>query len=1179
MIAKRHILYILLILLCGWNLAFGASELYIERLSGGNSAIIGDILQFRVVINTRGEDVTGVAFFLTIDSDHLEPVLVDGAPFVHGSFLQTGYATVNDTHEDSLHKADNANGIPGFQLDYFQTTGLAVGGEQPASNGIGVIATFSLKVVGITNSNTIPATITFDDDQINNRETGYYLKDTPGLRQRFSPSPQIFEIFLSGIKFYPPIPDTLIAPGNPYTYDVLPHMQGDLTKGAYTWSLETLSPVSNAAATINGSILSITSDNTSAGFLDLRLIAGQTTTTYADTQDITVTLNHTPQFTGSLPDIEFTEDQGLTRTKSLFVNDINHSDSDLLFTSYSDNIIIQDLGDNIRFSAIPDWYGDEQVTITVQDPLQQIYGDSILTQLNVTVNSENDAPILNFDPFDNVTVFYNTPKQLAFLTGVHVTDDSENLTWSAVSSDTTLLHATFAGSFLTLTSRDIQYSGTVPVTITVEDDENLSDSEILQIQVEPVQVELLPFPELTYLPGSPVQLNLNDYVDYPQNQKDTLAWTFSAISQAEKTPDNNVILNYNNTAQTLEISAQANHQALDYLTIHVAVNDNNFDADTVNLRILTVNRLTVLDIPSQILIQNTRQEILDLDNYVIDPNDDPEDITWSASGGDSLADISIDTLTHQLTIETNGSFVGTDTLYCVATNTSQEKDSTALIVQCMVYSLYPIISPLLPDTAFDWKSTTPRFYVDLDSYVWDFNSPDSLIQWTTQYDTTALRISINNEHHVTIQTRDISGDSPVIFQATNEGGYTTSDTIIVNVKSAEPPEWRMIPSISMTNSEICSTLVLGNFCIDPGGYDLTYTSISSNPDVEITIDSLTSKVYITPENGYYGRSSMIFRAANEDTLATSNLIILDISKSTTISCMINPVADWHVHFLVTTDPTATALNYTFRVDSVQQTLQFSNMDSTSSQKVWRAPYQFSEGESYQLSIEVLHSNGIAVKDSLWIQTPVAKSIPMMIADAAGDLQLNISGPASNVYYLSKSGTHFYHNEQFIRQMYTVHGNFSEESAIELSCQPSGQTDIICYQIINNHVENIPTFKDETGRLFASPKENLPFFFAKGQEIFDARILNQKMLCYPNPFNSHLKMQIYLRKTQNINLNVYNILGQVVYSRAMDVAPAGLLSHGWEGQDLHGNPLPSGLYFIQLSGQNFKSVIRKVTLMR
>jgi len=84
--------------------------------------------------------------------------------------------------------------------------------------------------------------------------------------------------------------------------------------------------------------------------------------------------------------------------------------------------------------------------------------------------------------------------------------------------------------------------------------------------------------------------------------------------------------------------------------------------------------------------------------------------------------------------------------------------------------------------------------------------------------------------------------------------------------------------------------------------------------------------------------------------------------------------------------------------------------------------------------------------------------------------------------------------------------------------------------------------------------------------------------YPNPFNASTKITYRLATDIDINLSVYNITGQKVALLESGKKNAGIHSVDWNGTDLSGNVLPSGVYLYRLEAGEFKS-IKKMFLIK
>ena len=84
--------------------------------------------------------------------------------------------------------------------------------------------------------------------------------------------------------------------------------------------------------------------------------------------------------------------------------------------------------------------------------------------------------------------------------------------------------------------------------------------------------------------------------------------------------------------------------------------------------------------------------------------------------------------------------------------------------------------------------------------------------------------------------------------------------------------------------------------------------------------------------------------------------------------------------------------------------------------------------------------------------------------------------------------------------------------------------------------------------------------------------------YPNPFNSETNIGFTLKKNNQINVSVFNLLGKKVEILVNQEMPAGNHYVQWNGQDDSGTPVTSGIYYYRLEAGTFSST-RKMLLMK
>jgi hypothetical protein len=94
---------------------------------------------------------------------------------------------------------------------------------------------------------------------------------------------------------------------------------------------------------------------------------------------------------------------------------------------------------------------------------------------------------------------------------------------------------------------------------------------------------------------------------------------------------------------------------------------------------------------------------------------------------------------------------------------------------------------------------------------------------------------------------------------------------------------------------------------------------------------------------------------------------------------------------------------------------------------------------------------------------------------------------------------------------------------------------------------------------------LPQTFALGQN-------------YPNPFNPATEIHFDVAKASHVTIKIYNVMGQEIAKIADQRMDAGSYIARWNGNDVHGVTVSSGVYFYRMDADNF-SEIRKMMLMK
>ncbi len=84
---------------------------------------------------------------------------------------------------------------------------------------------------------------------------------------------------------------------------------------------------------------------------------------------------------------------------------------------------------------------------------------------------------------------------------------------------------------------------------------------------------------------------------------------------------------------------------------------------------------------------------------------------------------------------------------------------------------------------------------------------------------------------------------------------------------------------------------------------------------------------------------------------------------------------------------------------------------------------------------------------------------------------------------------------------------------------------------------------------------------------------------PNPFNPETMITYSIPQKSHVNLNIYNIRGQLVKQIVTGNQESGVHSIRWDGKDKNGNGTASGVYFYRLDVEGQHSITKKMILMK
>lgn len=84
--------------------------------------------------------------------------------------------------------------------------------------------------------------------------------------------------------------------------------------------------------------------------------------------------------------------------------------------------------------------------------------------------------------------------------------------------------------------------------------------------------------------------------------------------------------------------------------------------------------------------------------------------------------------------------------------------------------------------------------------------------------------------------------------------------------------------------------------------------------------------------------------------------------------------------------------------------------------------------------------------------------------------------------------------------------------------------------------------------------------------------------YPNPFNSETVISFSLLHYKEVNIDIYNLSGQIIKNISHEIYPAGYYKVTWDGTNQKGMVMASGIYLVLLQSDSFLQ-IEKLSLIK
>jgi len=432
-------------------------------------------------------------------------------------------------------------------------------------------------------------------------------------------------------------------------------------------------------------------------------------------------------------------------------------------------------------------------------------------------------------------------------------------------------------------------------------------------------------------------------------------------------------------------------------------------------------------------------------------------------------------------------------------------------------------------------------------------------------------------------------DHRIIFTARDLEGLDSSGTVMVTVKPKnDAPIISEIPFTEVTENDSIY-LKFGSFTTDVDDSELTFTvtattnedKISISPSIYMSSDSSDSVLFL-PEKLWSQEAIIQVIATDnheEDEKSDTATFILDVLRvprpEIKVAVVQNNAFSNYLQVIVS-DTVSKAKFISLEVQNEDIDLD------TIAAFTWAGDFNFSTAGNYSIDVLAIADVGDTVVTEL-IALAAAREASRWFGRSV-DGRFSVVGDPGAVSYdqsfIIVDSSLF--ADDFNDQASYVFGNefFEFGKPIEVRIG-SHRNDLAIYRRKNGVTwEELPSLSKE-GEIFTFSEKT--GYFKLGPKTIIVPEETNIHQNYPNPFNplTTIMYDIGLMDglSQNVSINIYNLLGQHVKTLIQDKDQVGQFTVQWNGQNEFGQPMSTGVYFVQLTTKTGIVKNKKMMLLK
>ncbi|MCF6270537.1 MAG: tandem-95 repeat protein [Melioribacteraceae bacterium] len=679
-------------------------------------------------------------------------------------------------------------------------------------------------------------------------------------------------------------------------------------------------------------------------------------------------------------------------------------------------------------------------------------------------------------------------------------------------------------------------------------------------------------PDQTIAEGSSfATIQLDNFVVDPDNPDSEITWSYSGNAALTVSIDGSRIATITTPNEDWNGSETITFTATDP--------GSASDSDQATFTVTPVNDSPVVsDIPNQTINEGSSFTTIQLDNFVTDADNLDSEITWSYSGNTALT-VSIDGSRIATITTPNSDWFGSETITFTATDPGNDSDSDQATFVVLEVNNPPVVGDIPSQTINEGGSFAA---INLDDFVTDADNPDSEITWSYSGNT-ELIVAIDGSRVATITApnQDWNGSETITFTATDPTNQSDSDDAAFTINSVDDtPVVSDIPDQTVTEGGSFASINLDDFVTDADNLDSEITwSYSGNTELIVAIDGSRVATITAPNQDWNGSETITFTATDPTNQSDSDDAVFTV----------NSVDDNPVVADIPDQTIAEGSNFT----TIQLDNFVTDADNPDSEITWSysgnteliiaidgnrvatitAPNQDWFG-SETINFTATDPSSLSDNDNaIFTITPVNDA--PVIEGLPNSITISIDSTVVISLWDYVSDVEDFDNELIYEFTITGGNNLfvsfntdTGEFTVSANTNYSGE------ETLTIKVTDLEGAFAESS-ITVQVEEVTGVYEYLSEEIPDEFVLLQN---YPNPYNPTTNIRFGLPENSDVQLIIYNSLGELVKELVNQNMNSGFYEITWDASNL-----PSGIYFIRIgaygldSKKNFTQVKKALLL--